>query len=148
MPGLMDAAPRFKDVDIGGTSVRVFGLSAMGIAQLMQRFPEVKAMLAGREVKLTAERMVTLVPEAAAAAIAAGCGEPGDEKHEAHAATLALDDQMTLLLAIMECTAPGGPDPLFDKADRLADGLGLPGVESAATGKAPATKSSRPSRPS
>ena len=147
MPGLLDAAPRYRDVEVGGTTVRVSGLSGLGLVELMQRFPEVKMMLAGKDVRLSPERMMTLIPEAGAAVIAGGCGHPGDPAYEQHAATLCFEDQVDLVAAVIELTIPSGIDPFMDKLDRLLGAVGLGDVESVAGGKAPDTKSSAPSKP-
>lgn len=52
MVGLIDIAPLTKTVTIRNVPVDVSGVSARGIAQLLARFPELRALMAGREVAI------------------------------------------------------------------------------------------------
>ena len=137
MAGLVDIAAVIETVTVAGTPVEVPGISAAGVATLLARFPELRKLMSGIEV--SPEDLLKMGPAALAAVLAAGTGEPGNEKAEATAARLTLGDQADLLAAILRVTLPGGLDPFVEK---LA-GLGLL-MESGAvkpSGKAPASKS-------
>lgn len=122
MPGLLDIAPAVETVEIRGTKVEVYGVSVKGIAYLLQRFPELRAMLSGREVN--ADRLIEIGGDAVAAIIAAGTGYPGNEQAEAVAGSLSLDEQADLLAAIVKLTMPGGVGPFVEKLSALGLGLG------------------------
>lgn len=117
MVGLLDIAPAVKSVTVRGNMVPVPGVSAAGIANLLGRFPELRRMFTGNEVKVDALQAIggALV----AAIIAAGTGTPGDEKAEAIAASLSVDEQADLLEAILLATMPGGVGPFVQKLERI-----------------------------
>jgi hypothetical protein len=124
MAGLLDIVPASASVDVGGVSVSVSGVSAKGIASLLGRFPEIKAALTGGE-GITAEKLISLTPDAVAAIIAAGCGFPGNAKHEAAAERLTIGAQIDFLSAIITATLPRGVGPLVDQVKALSGSLGL-----------------------
>lgn len=115
MVGLLDIAPSTRTVQVDGNPVTVTGVSAHGIAYLLQRFPELRKLMGGRELDINPEQMMALVPDAIAAIIAAGCGYPNNEKAEQLAASLSADVQMDLLSAVLELTMPKGAGPFFAK---------------------------------
>lgn len=125
MPGLRDIAPSHKSVTVNGTAVPVLGVSAEGVATLIDRFPEFRALLTGRTGEFTADNLRKLVPDAIAAIIAAGTGSPGDADVEAVAATLPLHLQVEFMEAIVEQTMPNGVGPFVALFERLAGGLGV-----------------------
>lgn len=120
MPGLLDIAAAPARVMVRGTQVDVFGVSAEGIAYLMAGFPEIKAMLSGKELSLDAETLATKAPKALAAIIAAGTGQVGNAEAEAVAASLGVDEQAELLAKIFELTFPRGLGPFAQAIQRLA----------------------------
>ena len=81
------------------------------------RFPELRALISGREVGL--DQLLALGGDIIAAVIAAGCGQVGDALAEDAAGRLALDDQAELLAAIMTLTMPQGIGPFVDKLSRM-----------------------------
>jgi hypothetical protein len=117
MVGLIDIAPLTKTVTIRDVAVEVSGVSVRGIAQLLARFPELRALMAGREVAI--ENLLSLGGEVVAAIIAAGTGVPGDAAAERAADRLSLDEQADLLVAILELTMPRGFGPFVEKLSRL-----------------------------
>lgn len=139
MVGLLDIAPLAREVPVAGQNVAVTGVSAAGVAALLQRFPELKSIMAGRGT-LDAESLFTLVPSAIASIIAAGCGYPGNEEAEAKASTLVAEDQMSLLMAIVEMTLPKGVGPFLDRL------MGIVGQFEDASAKIPDIKSPSPSK--
>ncbi len=117
MVGLLDIAPLTQTVTIRDQQVEVTGVSAKGVAQLLLRFPELRALISGREVGL--DQLLALGGDIIAAIIAAGCGQAGDEGAEIAAGRLGLDDQAELLAAIMSLTMPQGLGPFVDKLARM-----------------------------
>ena len=52
MVGLVDIAPVPSMVSIRGQDITITGVSARGIALLLARFPELRAVMTGREVAM------------------------------------------------------------------------------------------------
>jgi hypothetical protein len=117
MVGLVDIAPVTSTVSVRGQDVTVTGVSARGIATLLARFPELRALMTGREVAL--DELLKLGGDVVAAIIAAGTGAPGDAQAEAAADNLTLEEQADLIAAIVEITMPRGLGPLVDRLSRL-----------------------------
>ena len=123
MASLTDIAPSAKEVKVRGVNVSVTGVSIQGIALLLSRFPALKKVISGMDLKVTPEGLLSTVPEAVAAIIAAGTGHPGDADHEAIAAGLTLGEQVDMLEAIVEATLPGGVGPFVEKAAAFLEEL-------------------------
>jgi hypothetical protein len=140
MPGLLDIAPSSRTVKIGDVDVGVHGVSAKGIAVLLERFPQVREMFVGRSQELTPDSIVTLIPDAIAAIIAAGTGSPGDPQAEAAAERLPVGVQADLLEAIIAVTMPKGVGPFLDQVMGVI-GLVDAGPISTAVGKSPSPSS-------
>ena len=117
MVGLLDIAPLTQTVTVRDHPIEVTGVSAKGVAQLLLRFPELRALISGRDVGL--DQLLALGGDIIAAVIAAGCGQAGDAQAEAAAGRLGLDDQAELLAAIMTLTMPQGIGPFVDKLARM-----------------------------
>jgi len=117
MVGLVDIAPVNSTVSIRGQDIIITGVSARGIALLLARFPELRALVTGREVGLDA--LLRLGGDVIAAIIAAGTGAPGDLDAEKYADNLTLEEQADLLAAIVELTMPRGLSPLVERLSRL-----------------------------
>ena len=117
MVGLVDITPITSSVTIRGQDITITGVSARGIALLLARFPELRAVMTGREVAL--DDLLKLGGDVIAAIIAAGTGVPGDAQAEAAADNLTLEEQADLLGAIVELTMPRGLGPLVEKLSRL-----------------------------
>ncbi|WP_291207084.1 hypothetical protein [Hyphomonas sp.] len=133
MVGLIDIAPLTKTVTIRDVAVEVSGVSARGIAQLLARFPELRALVTGREVAI--ENLLTLGGDVVAAIIAAGTGIPGDTAAEQAADRLSIDEQADLLVAVIELTMPRGLGPFVEKLSRL--GLGPDGASAMPVTRSP-----------
>lgn len=141
MVGLLDIAPITRRVSVNGQDIEVRGLSAKGIAYLIGRFPEVRALFDGRaQVDFTPERLLELVPDAIAAIIASSAGEIGNKDAEAVAEGLPAQTQLELLSAIIDLTLPQGAGPFVASLEKLMGGL-------ADSGKAPRMKSQPQSKP-
>lgn len=123
MPGLADIATATDTVPVAGVNVTVFGVSARGIAVLLQRFPLVRQVLSGKTADLTAEKIVELIPDAIPVLIAAGTGNPGNAEEEARADKLGVEDQWNLLQKIFALTMPGGVGPFVAKLSAMVDSV-------------------------
>lgn len=141
MVGLVDIAPAVETIDCGGASVEVYGVSARGVAHLLGRFPELRKMMSGVELK--ADELMAIAPDAVAAVIAAGVGKPGDKATEAIADRLPLEVQIDLLAAVLRLTMPKGVGPFVEK---IAGAMGSLNVEAGQSAKAQDTTSPKPSR--
>ena len=122
----LDIAPLRRSVRIGASddeSVWVSGISAMGIASLLDRFPDLRKLMTGVEV--SSEELMKLGTGIVAAIIAAGCGHPGHPKAEENAANFPIGVQADLLAAVVELTMPNGIGPLVEKLSGLSGALGL-----------------------
>lgn len=139
MVGLLDIVPAVETVTIGGQAVEVRGVSATGVANLLGRFAEIRALLAGRI--MDADKLLATGGPVVAAIIAAGCGYPGNPEAEQLAERLPISDQADLLAAILRLTLPQGVGPFVEKLSGMG---GLLGVADLA--KVTATKSPEPSK--
>jgi hypothetical protein len=117
MVGLLDIAPLTQTVTIRDQPIEITGISAKGVAQLLLRFPELRALISGRDVGF--DQLLALGGDIIAAVIAAGCGQAGEAEAEAAAGRLSLDDQAELLAAIMTLTMPQGIGPFVDRLARM-----------------------------
>jgi hypothetical protein len=133
MPGLLDIAPAVETVDVRGSKITVYGVSAKGIAHLLARFPELRLMMTGRSVDVN--RLMEIGGDAVAAIIAAGIGFPGDEAQEEAACRLSIDDQADLIAAILKLTLPKGVGPLVEKLTGMGVLLNAEASSSAAVTK-------------
>lgn len=135
MPGLKDIAATPVLVEVRGTSIPVYGISAAGFAYLM-RFDEIRALMSGKELALDVESLAKAGPKALAAILACGTGDVCDPEAETAAASLTIDEQAGLLAEILALTFPRGLGPFAADIQRLAGAV--EGMSGAGT-KAPAT---------
>lgn len=120
MPGLLDIAQSTKTVLVGDKPIPVYGVSAKGIASLLERFPDFRKLFVGQSIDFSPETIVQIVPNAIAAIIAAGIGFPGDADQEREAERLPAGIQADLLHAILAATMPTGAGPFAEKLAALA----------------------------
>ncbi len=125
MNSLLDVAPSTETVSVRNTAVAITGVSALGIASLMRRFPKIRDLFSGSDVELNAEVLLELGPAVVAAVIAAGTGHPGDQKHEEAAAGFPAMSQIKLLTAILKETFPDGLGKAVALLTDLAASAGL-----------------------
>lgn len=125
MPGLLDIAKATKTIPIQGVNVSVYGISARGIAVILDRFPIVRQMFTGKSDDITSDKIVALVPEAISCIIACGTGAPGDKDAEAAAELLPAGDQADLLQEIIALTMPKGAGPFVEKLMAIAGAMGV-----------------------
>jgi hypothetical protein len=139
MVGLIDLAPLTENVTVDENSVPVHGVSAKGLAVLLGRFPDLRRLMTGHDIE--AEQLLTMGGDAVAAIIAAGCGQPGNERAEAVAGNLPLDSQADFLAAILRLTLPQGIGPFVVKLTALGSILD---VDAARSGSVPDSTSPKP----
>jgi len=141
MVSLVDIAPPTRTVEVQGNDLSVHGVSAKGIASLLDRFPEMRLLITGKGADLTPDGIMEMAPDAIAAIIAAGCGLPGDTQAEEVAASLGVGEQVEILACIIELTMPQGIGPFVDRISGLMGTMSGAGSEDG--GKAAAGKSRR-----
>lgn len=124
MVSLTDITPSVRTVSIRGAEVQVPGVSIKGITYLLSKFPQVQALLEGKDVALDAAFVMDVAPDAMAAIIAAGTGSPGDPAAESVAASLTLGEQLDLVEAILEVTMPQGIHPFVERLTALTRAVG------------------------
>jgi hypothetical protein len=135
-PGLsiLDIAPQHDTVQVGNQELKVYGIAADGVVTLFRRFPEMQAWFKGGKVNLT--ELIVKAPDAIAAVIAAGCGEPGNEQAEATAKRFGVETQLDCLEKIVKLTFKDGFGPFAERIVALSESL-----RSANFGRVPVTKS-------
>ena len=99
----------------GGQRLVVRGLNASAIAAIAARFPAMVMLLGGTDAN-TPARLIAQFGTAIGPVIAAGCGHLGDEKAEAVAHGLLLEDQIKLITSIYRLTFPNGVNPIVERA--------------------------------
>lgn len=140
MVGLLDIGSATKKVQVRGVDVEVFGVSAKGVLYLINKFPEIKSIFAGKGIKMSADDFFEMAPGAISSIIAAGCGLPGNEEAESMAASLGLGEQSDLLFTIFDLTFPSGVGPFVERLNSL-------GAVAEDTGWAQDTKSEKQLKP-
>jgi hypothetical protein len=123
MTTLLDIAPVTRTVKVGNQELTVHGIGAHAIANLLQRFPQLRMLLSGMEVDVA-----KIAPDAGAAIIAAAIGKLGDEKEEQAATTLNLEAQLDILEAVVELTLPSGVGPFARRIAAMLEALTVSGV--------------------
>jgi hypothetical protein len=120
MVGLIDLAVASEEV----SGVKVFGMTARGVAHVLSKFPELRKVMSG--VKVDPEDLMRSAPDAVSAIIAAGVGRPGDADTENLADNLPFDVQAEFLAAIFRLTMPNGAGPFVEKLKAMMGGLESP----------------------
>jgi len=130
MVGLLDIAPIGVTVDVEGQKLMVTGISAEGIAYLLQEYP---AALNLRNLISTDEndaglvaKLLSLGPGVVASVIAAGCGYPGNQDAIKLAAGFPMTAQADVLDAIVRKTLPRGLIPFAERLNSIWAALSPP----------------------
>lgn len=138
MAGLLDIAPISTKLH----GVTVTGVSVKGVAYILDRFPQARMAMTGRELNLTVADIMVLAPQAIASIIAVGCGivpdgtpegEARQLEHEAAASELVVGIQMEFIDAILKATLPGGVGPFVKTLEQLGELAGGQFTPEAAT---------------
>lgn len=107
-------APTAKEIAVGDNTLSVRGISLRNCAALLSRFPAILTYLSGKGID--ANELMTAIPEASAAIMAAGLGHPGDKEAEAALDALSLGDQVMLLTEVLDMTFKGDKTVPFVQA--------------------------------
>lgn len=126
-----DIAPAIERVDIRGTVLEMRGIPVLRCFELIAEFPAIIGLLSG---KLDIAKLLSEVPQAAAAIACEGLGQSKDKKQRAAFDHLVLGDQVKLVAAVLKATMPEGRDPFVQMAATL--GLDLPAINQPTSGKA------------
>jgi hypothetical protein len=129
-PGLRDIGRRLIEVQIGDVTLKVRGLTARDILDLMNRFDPVRRMLESGSTEVeknlagknAPQTLLTALPEAVWSAIATCTGTTRERRAEDEriASELELGDQVTLINAIMQATFREGVGPFMQTVNQLA----------------------------
>lgn len=148
MVSLLDLGDLSETVMVSGKPVTVSGISAEGVLYLLQKFPELRALMTGHASDVKPEALMTMAPKAIASIIAAGLGYPGNEEVETKAGRIGFGSQVELIAAVMRMTFPEGIGPFVERLQALSQSSEevaaavLPNLKSAVvSGKAQDTKS-------
>lgn len=142
--GLYDISGFGEDVVVdknAGTKLKVKGISAKGVLNLLLRFPDLQIWLSGQSIAIN--DVMAQTPDAIAAIIAAGTGNPGEAEAEEIAGNLPIETQVDIIEAIYRQTFREGFGPFVKRVLALYANV----VASANSGKAPDTKSPQVSQP-
>lgn len=120
MDSFLDIAPVTDFADINGKRVELYGISARSFATLFTRYPEIYALVNKKRKTLSAKDVITIVPDAISAIIAAGAGHLNNKKAEAIADKLSIGDQVTMLSKILRMTLPKGVGPFVEEVEEIA----------------------------
>jgi hypothetical protein len=120
-PGLslLDLGPQTESVPVGSMKVRVTGVSVKGVFAIFGRFPEIGSWFKAGKVDLAG--LIEQAPDALAAFIAAGCGEPDNPVAESVAASLPVETQLDIIDAIARLTFKNGFGPFVNRILALSD---------------------------
>ena len=133
MVGLLDVAPVPRHVDIEGHRVDVPGVSAEGIAYLLEHFPQIielqKLIGDGKDKKDDKDlgsALFALGPMLLHQVLAAGCGYPGNKEAIDRVAGMDLTSQTDLLDAILSKTLSKGLDHFLGRLNSIRATLSPP----------------------
>lgn len=120
---LFDIAPSRATVTIGGKDLPVPGVPLQDLVALLGRFPALQGLLGGgvKDAPVKPEDILTSIPTAAHAIIAAGLGYGGDPKAEDHIAKFSFGDQLKMFEAVVAASLPDGVDPTVARLNFVAD---------------------------
>jgi hypothetical protein len=152
MVGLLDIAPIGINVDVEGQKVTVTGISAEGIAHLLQEYPaalNLRNLISSEESDAgLVAKLLGLGPGVVASVIAAGCGYPGNQEAIKMASGFPITAQADLLYAILRKTLPRGLVPFAERLNSIAVTLSPPVTLAAKLAEQKKKTSPKPSSPS
>ena len=133
MVSLVDIVPQTRTVQIGVGDLVLHGLGLRQIAELLLRFPHLRNLITANAPELSPETLLITAPDAIGAIIAEAAHQP--EATDTIADSLAIDDIVECLLAVLDLTLPNGPVPFIARLTKLLGGVVSP------SGGAPDTNS-------
>lgn len=117
MASLADIMPVVVNVNVRGTEIEVTGLATKSIADLLTRFPTLRALfdrgMVGGTVAVEAKMLLTETPEAVNEIIVSGIMDKtvGRDTLVTMVDRLGVMDQLALLRGVLEATMPNGFGP-------------------------------------
>lgn len=127
MPGLLDIAASRRTVAVGDVLVPISGISAAGLAYILESYPDARKALSGQAVDMSFQDVVALAPDALADIIVLGTGNDSLSADYpaalAAAKALPMEAQFDLCEAIADVTMPKGVAPFVERLGRIADAL-------------------------
>jgi hypothetical protein len=152
MVGLLDIAPTGVSVDVEGQKVTVTGISAEGIAHLLQEYPaalNLRNLIPSDESDAgLVAKLLSLGPTVVASIIAAGCGYPGNQEAIKLASGFPMTAQADLLDAIVRKTLPRGLIPFAERLNSIWAALSPPVTLADKLAERKKKNSPKPSSPS
>lgn len=123
MTGLLDIGELTSTVEVRGVQLTVKGIAAKDILLLLQDFPEMRKLMSGGNVTLTAELLIAQIPGALSHIVAAACGYGGDNEEALRKAeSLTLGEQTAIIREAWKLTFPQGTQSFLDALSEF--GLG------------------------
>jgi hypothetical protein len=129
MVSLVDIGPSKGSVEVRGQEIDLNGLTAVHIVGIMTAFPEVRKLLAEKEVDLGV--LISQFPIAVAMIIAAGTGKDGDQDTIDVAMALSVGEQYEILSKLMGLTFPKGVKSFLDGVNAALRSAGVRGWDQA-----------------
>ena len=141
MNTLLDIGPLYEVVTIRGKDIRVTGLTAFDIFDLLVRFPKIRSLFdkGDDETVWNSEQLIKTAPPVVYAAIAICTGSSGEDKAEEIASKLPVADQLKLASVVLKLTFPEGVGPF---AQQFREMTGKLTVEAAADSASPSQTAS------
>jgi hypothetical protein len=142
MVSLVDIGPLTENVPYRGTNVPVTGLTALGLFELLKDIPELRKLMAERQLTETdISSLVMQFPQAVATIIVSGMGnDPSNNAEVGAAMKMSAGEQALFIAAILKLTFPQGVTNFVESlVALLPKNLGAPGWDQA-------TKSQEPSK--
>lgn len=139
MVSLVDLGPASKVITLRGQDVTIRGVTAHDIFGLLNDYPELRYVLAGKKTEAdVVAALIEGIPGSIGRIIAAACGEGDNPAAIGAAQALAIGEKMMVLEAAIELTFPQGVSSFVASLAKLASQAGAPGWGAA-------TKSPEPS---
>jgi hypothetical protein len=146
MVSLVDIGPSKGTVEVRGHDLDINGLTAEHIVGVLISFPEVRKVLAQREVDLGG--LIAQFPNAVAMIIASATGHADEAAHIEAASKLTVGEQYDILTKVMELTFPKGLKSFLDGVQGALQQAGVPGWDQATNLPAQSNGVSKPEGPS
>jgi hypothetical protein len=151
MASLLDIGPLTREIDVGGNSVTVYGVTPEGFFVLLEKFPALQQLMSGSAGGLSMETLREIAPASVSWAIALATTDRAAfnttnewlaavKAAAAIAVNLSVHHQIALFQAALQLTFPEGFAPFVTAMEELADSINR------ASGKASDTTSSKRSR--
>jgi hypothetical protein len=123
MPGLLDIGPLSETVTLRGSEIKLQGIGADALVNLLDRFPDLYKAI-GQRADLDASTFVKLGPDIVANVIATAAGEGDNPKAVEMVKSLTIGEMMELLDPVLRMTFPRGFGPFVVALSELVERAG------------------------